>query len=213
MCGTTPCSNCIKYFAGVPTGSVPESTWGIDTLTNGLYLYHLGVWLFIAGGAAPPSANPTGTVGPTVVNGVLASYMRSDAAPPIKANLILADILAVFDGAGAAITATKTIYIPVDFDCTILEATAVADQSGSVTVNVGMCTYAQFDAGVTHPVFPGDAIDGAAPLAIVAASKYQDAILTGWTTAIPAGNILVFQISVNATTITKVTAALKVTKT
>ncbi len=121
------------------------------------------------------------------------------------------EIVVVIDGGGSVITTGLKGYLgPVPFDGTITQASLVADQSGSIVVDVWKCTYAQFDAGSTHPV-SGDKITASAPPTITTATKSQDSTLTGWTTAFAAGDI--FALNVNsATTIQRATLSLKFTK-
>ena len=136
----------------------------------------------------------------------------SALAATLKANLKLADIIGIIDGGGSAIAGGKLVYIPVDFACTITQVTLLADQSGSLTCNVWKCTYAQFDAGSTHPV-SGDSIAASAVPALSSATKYQDSTLSGWTTTVSAGDVIAFQVPSTATNVTRLTVALKVTKT
>lgn len=100
-------------------------------------------------------------------------------------------------------------YIEVPFACDITAGTLLADQSGSIVVDVFKCTYAAFAPG-THPV-SADKITASAPLTISGAMKSQDSTLTGWTTHIDAGDILGFNVN-SAATITRVTVSLKVSK-
>jgi hypothetical protein len=116
----------------------------------------------------------------------------------------------VIDGGGATITTGMKGYVVVPFACTITQSTLLADQSGSIVVNVYRCTYAQFDAGTTHPV-AADKITASAPPTISSATKAQDSTLTGWTTAINAGDILAFNVD-SVSTVQRVTIALSVTR-
>jgi hypothetical protein len=116
----------------------------------------------------------------------------------------------VIDGGGSVITTGMKGYLPVDYACTIAEVTLLADQAGSAVVNIYKCTYAQFDAGSTHPV-AADKITSATPPTLTTATKSQDATLTSWTTAIAAGDILAFNVD-SAATVTRLTIALKVIK-
>lgn len=117
----------------------------------------------------------------------------------------------VIDGGGATITTGMKGYLEVPFDCTINSNTLLGDQSGSIVVNIYKCTFAQFDAGATHPV-AADKITASAPPTISTATKSQDATLTGWTTALTKGDILAFNVD-SVTSIQRVTLSLKVTKT
>lgn len=118
----------------------------------------------------------------------------------------------VIDGGGAVISNGVKPYLPIKFNCTIEEVSLLGDQSGSITVDIAKCSFAQFDAGATHPVFPGDSITAADTPAIAASTKYDDALLTGWNTTINAGDILAFKVS-GVTNLTKCTVSLKVQKT
>lgn len=134
-----------------------------------------------------------------------ATYSQLPATAPTAA------IQFVIDGGGATIATGVKGYLEVPFACTINEATILGDRSSSCVVNVWKCTYAQFDAGSTHPV-AGDKITSSAPPTISTATKNQDATLTGWTTTINAGDILAFNVDSN-TAMQRITLDLKVTKT
>ncbi len=109
------------------------------------------------------------------------------------------------DGGGSALTTGLKGFITVPYACTIQSATLLADQSGSVVVNVYKKAYASFPPAV------GDKITASAPPTITTAQKAQDTTLTGWTTAIVAGDVLAFNVD-SCTTITRATLILKVTK-
>jgi hypothetical protein len=86
----------------------------------------------------------------------------------------------------------------------------LADQTGSAIVDIFACTYAQYDAGATHPV-SADKITSTTPPTISSATKSQDSTLTSWSTAITAGTVLAFNVN-SATTITRVSLNLKVAR-
>lgn len=109
----------------------------------------------------------------------------------------------VIDGGGSAITAGVKGYLEIPFACTITQVTMLADQSGSIVVDIWKDTYANF------PPLDADSITAAAVPTISSAVKSQDTTLTGWTTAIAAGDILAFNVD-SATTVTRVTISLKV---
>lgn len=116
------------------------------------------------------------------------------------------EIVFVIDGGGSAITTGNKGFLEIPFACTITQATALADQSGSIVVDVWKDTYANY------PPTDADSITASAPVTISSATKSQDATLTGWTTSVAAGDVLGFNVD-SASTITRVTIALKVTKT
>jgi len=111
----------------------------------------------------------------------------------------------VIDGGGSAITTGIKGDIEVPFDCTINQVTLLADQSGSIVVDIWKDTYANY------PPTGADTITASAKPTISATTKSQDATLTGWTTSITAGDILRFNVD-SAATVTRVTISLRVTK-
>lgn len=115
----------------------------------------------------------------------------------------------IIDGGGAVITAGMKSYVEVPYACTITQATLLADQSGSIVMDIFKCTYANFDP-TTHPA-SGDKITASAPPTISSAKKSQDSTLTGWTKALAAGDILGFNVN-SCSTITRATLSLKVTR-
>lgn len=116
-----------------------------------------------------------------------------------------ADITFVLDGGGVALTTGVKLDIPVDFACTIVAATLLADQSGSIVLDLWKDTYANF------PPTGADSICASAKPTLSAAVKAKDTTLTGWTTSIAAGDILRLNVD-SVSTVTRVTLALKVKK-
>jgi len=161
--------------------------------------------------------NVTLTLGGTPATALLqatsitAGWTGTLASSRINSNAITSGIEFIIDGAGSVITTGMKGYLEIPFGCTINRATLLADQSGSIVVNIWKCTYSQFDAGGTHPVV-GDKITASAPPTISSTTKAQDSTLTGWTTSISAGDILAFNVD-SVSTLTRVTLSLKVTKT
>ncbi len=115
----------------------------------------------------------------------------------------IATINFVIDGGGSAILTGSKGYLIVDFACTIQNNTLLADQSGSIVVDIKKCAYAGFPTTAS--------ICAAAKPTLSTAQKSQDATLTGWTTSITAGDILEYNVD-SAATVTRVTLSLKVVK-
>jgi len=111
------------------------------------------------------------------------------------------------DGGGSAITTGMKGYAEVPYAGTLTQVDAIADRSGSIVVNLWKCSYAQFDAGATHPVI-GDKITASTPPTISSGSKSTDSTLASWTTALSAGDVLAFNVD-SVTTIQRVTLLLK----
>lgn len=112
----------------------------------------------------------------------------------------------IIDGGGSEITTGIKGDLQVPFGCTITKATLLADQSGSIVVDVWKDTYANF------PPIDADSITASAPPTITTATKSEDGTLTGWTKAITAGDILRFNVD-SVTDIERVTLILNVTRT
>jgi hypothetical protein len=128
------------------------------------------------------------------------------AAVKADAGLPVVTITFIIDGGGSAITTGEKGHLRIPFACTINRVTMLADQSGSIVVDIWKKAYATF------PPADGDSITAAAPPTITTAQKSQDSTLTDWTTAITAGDILAFNVD-SITAIQRVTISLKVTKT
>jgi len=111
----------------------------------------------------------------------------------------------VIDGGGSAITTGIKGDIFVDYACTINSVTMLADQSGSIQVDIWKDDYADF------PPTDADSITASAVPAISSATTEQDSTLTGWTTSISAGDVLRFNVD-SCTSIERCTVNLKVTK-
>ena len=112
----------------------------------------------------------------------------------------------VIDGGGATITTGLKGYLEIPFACVIDRWTLLADQSGSIVVDIWKDTYAN------APPVVGDVITASAKPTISGAAKAQSSTLTGWTTAIAAGDILAFNVN-SVATIQRVTLSLRVRKT
>ena len=112
----------------------------------------------------------------------------------------------VIDGGGIVIGTGVVGDLDVPFDCTINQVTMLADQTGSIAVDIWKDTYANY------PPTNADSITAAAVPTISAAIKDQDSTLTGWTTSISAGDTLRFNVD-SCSTITRCTISLKVTRT
>ncbi len=122
-----------------------------------------------------------------------------------SADTRIAAIEVIIDGGDNAISTGVKADIEVPFNCTILQATALADQTGSIQVDIWKDTYANF------PPTDADSITGSNPISISSSNKSQDSTLSGWTTTINAGDILRFNVD-SCSTIQRCTISLKVRK-
>lgn len=121
-------------------------------------------------------------------------------------NTKIATISFIIDGGGSAITTGIKGDLEIPFACTINRVTTLADQSGSIVVDIWKDTYANY------PPTVADTITASAKPTLSTATKAQDSTLTGWTTSVTAGDTLRFNVD-SITTCTRVLVSLKVTKT
>jgi len=114
-------------------------------------------------------------------------------------------IVYVIDGGGTEITDGEKGHLEIPFACTITQVDVLADQSGSIVIDIWKDTYANF------PPTDADSITSSTPPTISSATKSQDSTLTSWTKSISAGDILAFNVD-SCTTITRCVISIKVTK-
>lgn len=101
------------------------------------------------------------------------------------------------DGGGAAITTGVKLDVEVPYDLTVTGWRLVADQSGSIVIDVWADTYANF------PPTVADTIAGTEKPTLSAAVKNEDTALSSWTTALTAGDWLRFNVD-SASTVERV---------
>jgi len=134
----------------------------------------------------------------------------ADAAAQITTlgldNSKIAAINFIIDGGGSAVTTGVKGDLEIPFACTINRATLLADQAGSIVIDIWKDSYAN------APPTVADTITASAKPTLSSEQKSQDGTLTGWTASIAAGDILRFSVD-SASTVTRVTLSLKVTKT
>jgi hypothetical protein len=116
-----------------------------------------------------------------------------------------AAICFIIDGGGATITTGIKGDLTIPFACTIMDWTILADQSGSIVVNAWKDTLANYPPTVTVK------ITASLPPTITTATKANSTTLTGWTTAVAAGDVIRFNVD-SVTTIQRATITLKVKK-
>jgi hypothetical protein len=109
------------------------------------------------------------------------------------------------DGGGSVISTGIKGYLEVPYTCGINHVTMLADTTGSAVVDIWKDTYANF------PPTSVDSITASSVPTITSDRKSQNTTLTGWTTAITAGDVLGFRVD-SAAVITRLHLSLKVTK-
>lgn len=118
----------------------------------------------------------------------------------ISATPVVRSLNFVFDGGGVAIVPSSRNYVRVDFPAIVYGWTVVADQAGSIVVDVRKCSYSDFPttasiAGTEKPTLTGT-------------DKNEDQDLTTWQRKLVAGDILEFVVS-SASTVTHATVDLR----
>lgn len=124
---------------------------------------------------------------------------------PADADLTKDAVVFVIDGGGSAITTGIKADLEIPWNATITSSTLVCDQSGSIVLDLWRDTYANYPATVA------DTITASAKPTLSASTKAQDTTLTGWTTALTAGDILRVNVD-SASTVTRCTLSLQVAK-
>jgi hypothetical protein len=113
---------------------------------------------------------------------------------------------ATIDGNGSAITAPLTRWLYVPFAATITAWTLIADQTGSITIDIWKAPYANFPPTVANTIAAGSP-----PFLSSQQIAQVTALPAGWTIQINANDILGFHVS-SATTVQYVIAELTVTR-
>ena len=108
------------------------------------------------------------------------------------------------DGGGSAVTTGLKGFRSIARTGTIVKARLLADQSGSVVFDIFNDIFANF------PPTVADTITAAAKPTLSGADSSEDTTLTGWTTAVTAGDVLGFNVD-SAATLTRVTLELEIT--
>jgi hypothetical protein len=112
-------------------------------------------------------------------------------------------ITCVIDGGSSAPSVGQQAIVHIPYDCTITAWRILADTSGSAVVDVWKDSYANY------PPTVGDTIAASAKPTLSSVVKNEDTTLTGWTTSVSAGDILVFNVD-SASTLTKIYLTLTV---
>lgn len=109
----------------------------------------------------------------------------------------------VFDGIGSELTTGVKGDVAVHFDAEIIRWRLLADQTGSLQVDIWKTDYAGF------PPTVADTITGSDQPILSAADKAESTALTGWTVALAAGDTLRFNID-SVSGITRATLTLAI---
>lgn len=122
-----------------------------------------------ATGATGPQG-PQGETGPQGPAGSVSSY----------------SIVGSFNGAGSPLTEGETCLVRINRSLTITGWTILNDVSGSITYDIWVDSYANY------PPTDADSIVASAAPAVSSALKNASTSLTGWTTSLSEGDVVVF---------------------
>jgi hypothetical protein len=111
----------------------------------------------------------------------------------------------VIDGSGSEITDGVAGEIIVPFNCQITSVQLLADQTGSIVVDIFSDGYNDYPPDVS------DSITASAKPTISSGNKYIDSTLTGWTVLLNSGDVIRFSVD-SCTTITRCVVILNVRK-
>ena len=205
--GTGPAAAMTDHKHGMPaapTGAVagtPGLTYGTSNATG-------AAATFVATDASVAvfdATNPAATVpGNAAVVGTAAFAARRDHVHPRLSDTFA--ITVVLDNGGVALLASTKADVYCPFAFTIQEVTLLADTSGSIVIDIWSRAYSSYPPTVSQT------ITASALPTISSALKSQDSTLTGWTTAVPAGNSLRFNVN-SVTSITRCVLTLKCVRT
>ena len=135
---------------------------------------------------------------------VSASDWNTNTVDNVNA-LLPIGIAIIYDGGGTEIADNVQLWTEVVPKCDIERVTLLADQSGSIVIDLWVDSYANW------PPTDADSITAAAPPTISAATKSQDSTLSGWTKAISAGDAILGNVD-SCTDIEKVACCLKLSR-
>jgi len=145
----------------------------------------------------------TGTVNQiTVTNG---DGVSGNPTLSLASNALTVTLTMILGDGSTAIGTGVMGDLEIPFGMTITGWTILADQSGSIVVDVWKDTYANF------PPTVADSIAGSEKPTLSTATKNQDLALSTWTTSVTAGDILRFNVD-SASTVTRVTLSIRGTK-
>lgn len=133
---------------------------------------------------------------------VTATKMNAYVRDPIAQMQSRAIAFGIGDASGDVIAVGSKGSIEVPFACTIAGWTILAEQVGSIVIDVWKTSYA------AAPPTVANTIAGSEKPTLSAANKNQDLVLTTWTPGINAGDVLKFNVD-SVTTIKQATVTLR----
>jgi hypothetical protein len=193
-----------------------HSSGGADAVTvTALAGYPGGTTTFLRadGTFATPAGTPAAhaasheTGGGDAITALAASVITSGTIASARLPARIGAVGLIIDGGGSAITTGVKGFVECPFAGTITAVTVLSTDaavtSGSIVIDIWKDTYANY------PPTVADTITASAKPTLSSATKSRDTTLTGWTTAISAGDVLGFKVD-SVATVTKVLISLTV---
>jgi hypothetical protein len=152
-----------------------------------------------SGGVLVPGAHHTTheTGGSDAITALAASVITTGTIASARLPARIGAVGILIDGGGSVITTGVKGFLRVPFACTItgmtLLSTDAAATAGSIVVDIWKDSFANY------PPTVADTITASAKPTLTSANKSEDVTLTGWTTAIGAGDVLGFNVDSVAT--------------
>jgi hypothetical protein len=198
-------------------GRGSSGTGPVEQITLGAALAMSGTLLNVTPGVVVPAIHHLTheTGGSDAITSLAGSVITSGTVAMARLPLAvrtqtLTFVIAHFTSPGANIATGFSGVLVVPWACTITQVTLLsadpAITSGSIVIDIWKDTYANY------PPTVADTITASAKPTITSGIKSQDAVLTGWTTTIAAGDILAFNVD-SVTALKRVRVDLQVTLT
>ncbi len=169
---------------------------GVEIFTDGTnYFTERGAASLPSGAANLVLATPNGSSGTASLRALVAADL------PTTVQVGTAGI--TIDGGGSTPTTGSKGFLQIPFAGTITSWTVIGDVSGSASFTVKKSTFAAFPTN--------SSIVASAKPTLSSQQNATSATLTGWTTAITAGDVLEFVLD-SATTVTRLVLELQITK-
>ena len=167
-----------------------------------------GTFASASGGGAPAAHHASHeTGGADAITALDASVITAGTMDSARLPARTGAVGIVLDGGGSVITTGGKGFLRVPFACTItgwtLLSTDASATAGSLVVDVWKTSYGSYPPSVA------DTITASAKPTLSGANKNASTTLTGWTTAIAAGDVLGFSVD-SASTVTRIVLTLTV---